>query len=124
MAGTPPQFGSREPLVNTQKSCQINGMLFASKEINELETRLKSVENGLEHLRQTWEQQRIALLDLQETASHMLSRLAQRHKRQLKACMTEDPPGSASPEPHVDEITARIMERRRKGNVQTSASTG
>lgn len=124
MAGTPPQFGYRSSLVNTQLSCQINGMLFATKRLDRLERDLERVENGLEHLRQTWEQQRIALLDLQETASHLLSRLAQRHKRQLKACTEDAPAGSASTEPNVDEITARILERRRKSNVQASAVSG
>lgn len=124
MAGTPPQFVHFRDLVNTQESCHINGMLFASKRTDRLERALERLENRLEHLEQTWEQQKISLLDLQETASHMLSRLAQRHKRELKKCTDEPPQGSASTEPAQDEITARIMARRRKTNVQAAAVSG
>jgi len=124
MAGTPPQFVHSNLLVNTQQSCHIRGMIFADKRIDRLERAVERLENRLEHLSQTWEQQKISLLDLQETASHMLSRLAQRHKRQLKACTTDDPPGSASAEPAVDEITARIMERRSKAHVQAPTASG
>lgn len=92
-------------------------MLFASRRLNGLEKAVERLENRLEHLAQTWEQQKIGLLDLQETASHMLSRLAMRHKRELKKACEDRPADSAAPEPQQDEITARILERRRKGHV-------
>lgn len=99
-------------------------MNLARKRIERLERDVERLQNSFELLRQTWEQQKIALLDLQETASHLLSRLAQRHKRDLKRACSDAPADSATTEPPKDEITARIMERRRKGHVQASAVSG
>lgn len=89
-------------------------MFFASKRISELETELERLANRVELLAQQWEQAKISLTDLQETAGHMLARLAQRHRRELKRCTeeVEDQNVATGAPPGVDEVTARILARR------------
>lgn len=69
-------------------------MFRAQKRILELETTVKQLENEIRALRREWEMEQVHLSDLKEQGRRVLSRIAQRDKREKNG-----EPAQAEPKP-------------------------
>lgn len=86
-----------------------------ARRILDLDNSVGQLRNDVQALKSQWDNERIALHDIKEQITNTLRRLEQRHTRAKKA---EEEQASPTPsEPH-DEVTERILERRRQRAVR------